>query len=84
MKNKLYIYGSENPKDKGKMHIADADGKCSCGTKIKWGEITAVITKIENKQLYTKPFGRQGEISTISLLWNDAKCKECAKIINCL
>lgn len=80
----LYVYGSENPKDNGKMHIADENGTVLCGVKIKWGECTALITEIENKQIYTIPFGKSKATTEIVLIWDEVKCKRCAKKINCL
>lgn len=85
METELYIYGSENPKDNGKMHVADENGMVLCGASITWGECTGVITHIENKRIWAKPFSGHHPKSPSSevLHWEDVKCKRCAKKINC-
>ncbi len=78
MNPELYIYGSEHPKDRGKVHIADQTGEPLCKSKIKWGEVTGVIHSIVNDEIYTTAFARPTDkIPSKSFGWMLCRCKKC-------
>jgi len=86
MKVELYIYGSENPKDRGKCHISDDNGTI-CGTVIKWGECTACVEKAipndeykeQYKLLVTSFGGGRNQPLDLSTAWEFNSCKKCEK-----
>ncbi len=79
----LYIYGSENPKDRGKVHIADETGKPLCGVKIKWGECTAIIERVEPEKdklvLFVSCFSGRNKVIDRCYSWEFNTCKKCEK-----
>ena len=92
MEKELYIYGSENPNDKGKIHICDSKGILFCGTNIIWGEITAIITRVDFSDKSNKPLCEQGfvwskgfgktrgnELQSPIHNWEENACKKCNK-----
>ncbi len=79
MENTLYIYGSENPKDNGKIHLCDDDGNVLCGSNIRWGEATAIVEKYEDGKMYTSSFGKKDGNIERSFLWDSHKCLKCSK-----
>ena len=75
----LYIYGSENPKDRNKIHLCNDEGKTLCGRKQRWGEVTAEITSFENGEMFTKPFAGTTNSSEKTYVWDFNKCTACEK-----
>ncbi len=88
MKRELYIYGSENPKNNGKCHIADESGVPIGGVKIRFGECTACIEKaIPDNSVYKNRYklmvtafgGGKDQRQDESYAWSYSSCKSCEK-----
>lgn len=80
----LYLYGSENPKARCKVHLCDDYGKILCGRKLHWGEVTAEIKLLDGDIMYTIPFGgnSQKQIPSPTYVWKLNKCLVCEKKYN--
>ena len=79
MERQLYIFGSENPRTNGKLHLCDEDAKPLCGSNIPWGEATAVVTDIVDNIIYTKGLLKRENNISRCYLWESHKCLKCNK-----
>lgn len=81
----LYIYGSENPKDRLKVHFADENGRTLCKRTCKWGEVCLEVKGFSEGLVWTVPFiGGRGAMAFPSDIWELNKCSRCEKIYNAL
>ena len=83
--NPLYLYGSENPKARNKVHLCMDNGEVLCKRKVQFGEATAVIKKLDGDVMHTEPFVDNSKmLGGPTEVWKFNKCLACEKIYNSL